>query len=87
MPPRDNREVVPFSYRFVAHRFGFGLAPGGVGGLSAACPNVFWTEHVADRHPTAQAVIDRLRRAGYPIVSGRMERIGIGWILVTPPIR
>jgi len=83
MPPRENRAVVPFSYRFVGHRFGFALSSG----MSATCPNLFWTEHVANMHPTAQAVIDRLRRAGYPIVSGRMERIGIGWILVTPAVR
>lgn len=86
-PPRDNREVVPFSYRFVAQRFGFALAPGGAQSLSRTCPNLFWTEHVADQHPSAQMVIDALRRAGYPIRSGRMKRIAYGWILVTPPIR
>ncbi|WP_420381155.1 hypothetical protein [Novosphingobium sp.] len=92
MPPRDNRAVVPFAYRFEAHRMGFALSPagslspGGANSLSATCPNVFWTEHVANRHPTAQAIIDALRRAGYPIRSGRVERSGIGWILVTPPI-
>jgi len=85
MPPRDNREVVPFSYRFVARRFGFSLAPEGTHGLSRTCPTVFWTEHVATQHPTARAVIDGLRASGYPIRSGRMERIADGWILITPP--
>ena len=86
-PPRDNRDVVPFSYRFVAQRFGFALAPGGARSLSATCPNLFWTEHVADQHPTAQMVIDAIRRAGYPVRSGHMRRIAFGWILITPPIR
>ena len=86
-PPRDNRDVVPFSYRFVAQRFGFALAPTGAYSLSATCPNLFWTEHAADQHPTAQMVIDAIRRAGYPVRSGRMQRIAYGWILITPPIR
>jgi hypothetical protein len=82
MAPRDNREVVPFSYRFVARRFGFALSQAG---LSRTCPNVFWTEHAADQHPSADAVIAALRTEGYPVRSGRMWRIGYGWVLVVPP--
>ena len=83
LPPRDNREVIPFSYDFVAQRFGFAIAPGHR--VSAQCPTVFWTEHASEQHPTAQAVIAGLRRSGYAIASGRMIRIGNGWILITPP--
>ncbi len=83
LPPRDNRDVMPFSYDFVAQRFGFVIAPGHR--VSARCPTVFWTEHASEQHPTAQAVITGLRRSGYAIASGRMIRIGNGWILITRP--
>eukprot|EP01037_Dinobryon_pediforme_P001644 gene1646-1674_t len=36
LPPRDNRDVMPFSYDFVAQRFGFAIAPGHR--VSAQCP-------------------------------------------------
>ena len=85
MPPHDNHEIVPFAYRDVAHRFGFTLAPEVSHDLSRTCPTVFWTEHVAGQHPTAQAMIDGLRASGYPIASGRAKRIGSGWILITAP--
>ncbi len=85
MPPRDNREVVPFSYDFVAHRFGFVLAPAGSRIMSLDCQTVFWTEHVAGQHLAAQTVLDGLRRSGYPVRSGRIRRIGNGWIFVSPP--
>ena len=85
MPPRDNRDVVPFSYRFEAQRFGFALAQPGANSLSALCPNLFWTEGAAEQHPTARAVVAGLRADGYPVRSGQMIRIGNGWILVTPP--
>jgi hypothetical protein len=85
LPPRDNREVVPFAYAYAAHRLGFALAPPGAHLLSHDCPTLFWTEHGADQHPAAQTVIDRLRSAGYAIRSGRMVRIGHGWILIAKP--
>lgn len=87
MPPRDNREVVPFSYAYVAHSFGFALAPGGSHSLSQTCPTVFWTDHAAAAHPDANAVIRELRGSGYPVTSGRMVRNDIGWVLITPPLR
>lgn len=82
-PPRENHDVVPFAYSTVARRFGFLLAP--EGSLSTRCPNLFWTEHVADQHPPAELVLGRLIRAGYPLPSGRLVRIGNGWVLITPP--
>lgn len=84
-PPRDNRDVLPFAYAYVAHRYGFALASAGSHDLSRSCPTAFWTEHVAAEHPSAHDVIMRLRRAGYPVTSGRMVRTDIGWVLVTPP--
>jgi len=85
MPPRDNREVVPFAYAYVARRSGFALAPAGSHALSATCPTMFWTEHVASMHPDATTVIRELRAQGYPVTSGRMVRSDIGWVLITPP--
>ncbi|WP_353229363.1 hypothetical protein [Novosphingobium sp.] len=84
-PPHDNHEVVPFAYGYVAQRLGFSLALPGSHDLSHRCPTLFWTEHANDQHPDAQTVIGRLRSAGYPIGSGRMMRIGHGWILVARP--
>jgi hypothetical protein len=86
MPPRENREVVPFSYDYVAHRYGFALAPAGSHTLSTRCPTLFWTEHVANMHPSANTVIRNLRASGYPVTSGRMVRTDIGWVLITPPM-
>ena len=83
-PPRDNHDVVPFAYRHVAAVNGFRLADPGT--LSDRCPNVFWTEHVADQHPAARIVLGRLIRSGYPLQSGRLIRIGNGWVLVSPPV-
>jgi hypothetical protein len=85
LPPRENREVVPFAYDTMAHRFGFALAPAGSHTLSKTCPTVFWSDHAAAFHPSATDVIRELRVAGYPVTSGRMVRHDIGWILITPP--
>jgi len=85
MMPRDNREVVPFAYAYMAQRFGFTLAPAGSRTLSRDCPTLFWTDHAALFHPDATTVIRQLRAAGYPVMSGRMVRHDIGWILITPP--
>jgi hypothetical protein len=82
MAPHDNQAVVPFAYRFVAQRFGFTLSAGH--DLARGCPTLFWTEHVAAQHPTAQAVLDDLRAQGYPLRRGRLVRIGNGWVLVSP---
>jgi len=87
MPPRENREVVPFAYAYVARSHGFALAPAGSHSLSARCPTLFWTEHVASMHPSATTVIRQLRAQGYRVTSGRMVRNDIGWVLITPPTR
>ena len=85
MPPRENLEVVPFSYRYMAQRYGFALAPAGSHTLSSTCPTLFWADHAARFHPAANDVIRALRAAGYPVSAGRMVRHDIGWVLVTPP--
>lgn len=84
MPPRENRQVVPFSYAYMARHSGFALAPAGSRAMSQACPTLFWSDHAAAFHPTANAVIRELRQAGYPVSSGRMIRHDIGWVLITP---
>jgi hypothetical protein len=85
MAPRENREVVPFAYAYMARHFGFALAPAGSHSVSRTCPTVFWSDHAALFHPAANEVIGELRAAGYPVTSGRMVRHDIGWILITPP--
>jgi hypothetical protein len=85
MAPRENREIVPFAYAYMARHFGFALAPAGSHSVSRTCPTVFWSDHAALFHPAASEVIGELRAAGYPVTSGRMVRHDIGWILITPP--
>jgi hypothetical protein len=80
MAPRDNLAVVPFSYAFIAKRFGFTLSQGHA--MALGCPTLFWTEHFATQPPAAQAVIDDLRNQGFPVRSGRMVTVGIGWVLI-----
>lgn len=84
LPPRDNREVLPFAYDLVAREHGFALAAPGSRTMARDCPTVFWTEHVAGQHPTATTLITALRAQGYPITDARVRRIGDGWILIVP---
>ncbi len=84
LPPRDNREVIPFAYRWIAARHGFALAPAGSRTREGACPTVFWTEHVAGQSPSAGAIAASLRARGFAIGAGYVQRIGDGWILVVP---
>ena len=85
--PRDNRDVLPFAYAMIARRHGFALSGAGSRALSATCPNLFWTEHAANLHPSATTVIAALRAQGYRVESGQMVRRDLGWVLITPPVR
>ncbi|MBT0669401.1 hypothetical protein HT136_13600 [Novosphingobium profundi] len=85
LPPRDNRAVIPFAYRWVAQRHGFALTDARSRDLSPACPTVFWTEHVAGQSPSAGAIIASLRARGFAIGTADLRRIGDGWLLVVAP--
>lgn len=85
MPPIDNRDVLVFAYRFVAAQHGFALEPEASRTMSPHCPTLFWTEHVADQHPSASLVAEGLRQSGYRVHTARMVRIGDGWVLLAFP--
>jgi hypothetical protein len=87
MLPRDNAQVVPFAYRYVADSFGFRLAPPGSRAVAAACPTVFWGEHDSKGRFDAAAVGNRLREQGFGVEGMDFRRIGDGWIAVVPPRR
>lgn len=87
MLPRDNAQVVPFAYRYVADSFGFRLAPAGSRAVAAACPTVFWGEHDSKGRFDAAAVGNRLREQGFAVEGMDFRRIGDGWIAVVPPRR
>lgn len=82
LPPADNRAVVPFAYRFVAARHGLTLADPASRALSPSCPTLFWAEHVAGEHPTADQITQSLQDRRYPVRSGELRRIGDGWLFV-----
>lgn len=85
MLPRDNAEVVPFAYRYVARSFGFSVAPAGSGDMARGCPTVFWGEHDSKQQFDAGAVSAHLRASGFPVGNMDFRRIGDGWIAVVPP--
>ncbi len=85
LPPADNRAVMPFAYAWVARDHGFALAPASSHALAAACPTVFWTEHVPGQAPDARTIRDALRHRGFPVTEGHLRRIGDGWIFVARP--
>ena len=85
LPPADNRAVMPFAYAWVARDHGFALAPASSHALAAACPTVFWTEHVPGQAPDARTIRDALRHRGFPVTEGHLRQIGDGWIFVAPP--
>ena len=82
LPPVDNRQVVPFAYRHTAARHGFAVEPVASRRVAADCPTLFWAEHVSGQNPYAAAIVAQLRAQGYAVSSGRLERIGDGWVLI-----
>ena len=82
MMPVDNRAVVPFAYRLVAARWHITLTGPDAPCIDrpGACPRLFWAEHVAGQHPTADAIIRGLNTDGLGVGAGRVERIGDGWV-------
>ncbi|WP_152524789.1 hypothetical protein [Novosphingobium lindaniclasticum] len=85
MMPRDNAQVVPFAYRYVARSFGFAIAPAGSREMAAHCPTVFWGEHDSRRKFDRQTVTAHLRREGFDIEAMDFRRLGDGWIAIVPP--
>jgi hypothetical protein len=85
MLPRDNAQVVPFAYRYVARSFGFSVAPVGSREMANGCPTVFWGEHDSKQQFDAGAVSAHLRASGFPVGNMDFRRIGDGWIAVVPP--
>lgn len=85
MKPRDNAQVVPFAYRYIAQSFGFALAPAGSRTMGQECPTVFWGEHDSKRQFDAGAVAAHLRQSGFAVEGMDFRRLGDGWIAVIPP--
>lgn len=85
MMPRDNAQVVPFAYRYVARSFGFEIAPAASRVMAAHCPTVFWGEHDSRRKFDREAVTAHLRREGFDIAAMDFRRLGDGWIAIVPP--
>lgn len=85
LPPADNRAVMPMAYAITARTLGFALEPQGSRRLSATCPTVFWTEHVADLSINEEQLAKSLRARGYAVRSLALKRTGRGWIAVSNP--
>jgi hypothetical protein len=85
MMPRDNRQVVPFAYRYVADALGFALAPAGARALSPTCPTIFWGEHDSAHRWDEPRVEARLRARGFAVSRLEFQRIGEGWIAIAHP--
>jgi hypothetical protein len=86
MPPADNRAAMPLSYATVARRMGFAIAPAQSRQMSAPCPTVFWTEHVANERPKPEEVKQILRGEGFPVGEARLLRYGRGWIILASKV-
>nr|WP_143840451.1 hypothetical protein [Novosphingobium panipatense] len=85
MQPRDNAQVVPFAYRYVADSFGFRLAPSGSRETAASCPTVFWGEHDSKQRFDAATVAEHLRQSGFAVKGMDFQRLEDGWIAIVPP--
>ena len=78
LPPVENRAVVPWAYAQVAARHHFALSHSAR--RKGPCPTIYWAEHVAARRASPAQVA-----AAIGVRSGRMERIGDGWIFIAQP--
>jgi hypothetical protein len=80
LPPAENRAVIPFAYGFVAARHGFVLAPAGSRAMAQGCPTLFWAEHYVGDTDNPVEIAARLRAMGYRFATGRLTRLGDGWV-------
>lgn len=80
MSPADNRYVAPWAYKRVAARLGFHIAPAASRQLSAACPNLFWSEHDTKRLFNEASILQHLHQTGFAIPSITLYRVGDGWV-------
>jgi hypothetical protein len=85
MLPRENAQVVPFAYRYVADALGFALEPVGSRRMSATCPTVFWGDHDSTARWDALRVAARLRAVGFPVTRLEFRRVDDGWVAVARP--
>ena len=87
LPPKDNRDVIPFAYRMMAARHGFVLEPQQSRRIPTRCPALIWGEHDASHIFTAASVLSHERERGFGFDRLLLYRAGDGWVASNRPLK